>query len=144
MRMFFTRQGFLNVDYQAGFEHWAGERFKRGRPRLHGEVQLFRWLALNGGFGAGQAVFYDPVNPFQGWSRDFNVGTTLQPSGRLSQTLSYQRVVFERADTRAPVYDLDIVNARTTYQFTRAFALRAIAQHDSSRKRVLTDFLASY
>ena len=143
VRMFFTRQGFLNVDYQAGFEHWAGERFKRGRPRLHGEVQLFRWLALERRvWRRPGAVLYDPVNPFQGWSRDFNVGTTLQPSGRLSQTLSYQRVVFERADTRAPVYDLDIVNARTTYQFTRATRC-AIAQHDSSRKRVLTDFLAS-
>ena len=43
--------------------------------------------------------------------------------------------------TRERVYELDIVNTRTTYQFTRAFALRGIAQYDSSRKRVLTDFL---
>ena len=33
---------------------------------------------------------------------------------------------------------------RTTYQFTRAFSLRGIAQFDSSRFRVLGDFLSSY
>ncbi len=144
LRANFTRQGFLRVDYLAGFEHWAGQHFKRGRPRVIGEVQLYRWMSLEAFYGTGLAVFYDPEQPFQGWSREFSVGTTLQPSGRLSQNLKYQRVAFDRADTRVRVYDLDIVNSRTTYQFTRSFALRGIAQYDSSRKRVLTDFLSSY
>jgi hypothetical protein len=36
------------------------------------------------------------------------------------------------------------VNVRNTYQFTPQFLLRAIAQLDTSRRRVLGDFLASY
>ena len=39
---------------------------------------------------------------------------------------------------------MDIVNTKTTYQFTREFFLRGIVQYDSSRHRVLTDTLASY
>lgn len=39
---------------------------------------------------------------------------------------------------------MHIVNLRNTYQFNRQFLLRAIAQYDSSRERVLGDFLASY
>ena len=62
----------------------------------------------------------------------------------MSQALSYQRVEFDRASTGARVYDLDIVYSRTTYQFSRQFFVRAIAQFDSSRYRVLTDFLSSY
>jgi hypothetical protein len=69
---------------------------------------------------------------------------TLQPSGRLAQRIGYQRVAFDHAETRARIYTLDIINTRTTYQFTRALALRGIVQYDSSRKRVLTDFLGSY
>lgn len=42
------------------------------------------------------------------------------------------------------MYTVTVVNTRTTYQFTRAFSLRGIAQYDSSRARVLTDFLSSY
>jgi hypothetical protein len=143
-RINFSRQGFLRVDGLWGFEHWAGQRFKRGRPRAFGNVQLFRWLALDGGFSAGHAVFYDPTAPFQGRSIDYNAGMTLQPSGRLAQRIGYQRVSFDRAGTSERIYTLDIINTRTTYQFTRALAVRGIAQYDSSRKRVLTDFLGSY
>jgi hypothetical protein len=39
---------------------------------------------------------------------------------------------------------VDIVNTKTTYQFTREFFLRLIVQYDSSRSRVLTDSLLSY
>ena len=68
VRFNFTRQGFLRVDQSFGFEHWAGERFERGRPRAFGSVQLYRWLALNGNVSTGRAVFYDPIDPFQGRS----------------------------------------------------------------------------
>ena len=51
---------------------------------------------------------------------------------------------FRRADTRERVYDLDLVNTRTTFQFTKQFFLRGIVQYDSLRERVLTDLLASY
>ena len=42
------------------------------------------------------------------------------------------------------VYDVRVVNSKTTYQFTSRLAARGIVQYDSSRKRVLSDFLASY
>ena len=144
IRMAMTRQGNIRIDQMIGHEHWAGERFKRGRPRISGNMQVFRWLNVDAFFGRGHSIFYDPANPFQGRSVDFSGGVTLQPSGRLSQSIRYQRVAFDRADTGARVYTLDIVNTRTTYQFTRALAVRGIAQYDSSRKTVLTDFLGSY
>jgi hypothetical protein len=143
-RINFTRQGFLRADYMTGTERWAGRSFDRGRPRIFGNVQLFRWLALDAGFNSGRAIFYDPLAPFEGHSKEWNAEVTLQPNGRLSQTLEYRRVEFSRRSTGERVYDLDIVNAKTTYQFTRAFALRGLAQYDSSRDRVLTDFLSSY
>ena len=122
-----TRQGFLSVDYSTGFEHWAGQRFDRGRPRAFGEIQLYRWLSIDGGFSTGNAVFYDSDTPFQGHSTTFNVGATWQPNGRLSQSVRYDGVRFDRASTGERVYALDIVNTKTTYQFTRATAVRGIA-----------------
>ena len=68
----------------------------------------------------------------------------MQPSGRLSQELGVDRVNFNHASTGERVYSVTIVNTKTTYQFTRAFSIRGIAQYDSSRARVLTDFLSSY
>ena len=91
-----------------------------------------------------ETVFYDPEEPFQGKTNDVRAGVTLQPSGRFSQALNYRHVAFDRADNGERVYDLDIIYSRTTYQFSRQFFVRGIVQYDSSRYRVLTDFLASY
>jgi hypothetical protein len=53
-------------------------------------------------------------------------------------------VAFDQEATGDRVFTLDIVNAKTTYRFTRALSLRGIVQFDSSRETVLTDFLGSY
>lgn len=144
VRFNFTRQGFLRVDRSFGHEHWQATRFERGRWRAFGEVQLFRWIFLNGEVSAGKAVYYDLAEPFQGRSREFELGFTWQPNGQLSQKLTHNRVLFDRESTGARVFTLDIVNSKTTYQFTRALSTRALVQYDSSRHRVLTDFLGSY
>jgi hypothetical protein len=140
----FSRQGFLRVQRHGGFEHWQGERFESGGYNAFGFIQLFNWLALNGGIFSGRAVFYDLTDPFQGHQRSGSLGITFQPSGRLSQEIGFDHVDFDRASSGEDVYDVTVVNSKTTYQFTRAFSLRAIAQYDSSRARVLTDFLSSY
>jgi Domain of unknown function (DUF5916)/Carbohydrate family 9 binding domain-like len=144
VRFSFTRQGYLRIDRFDGFETWAGQRFDRGNWRTQGGVQLYRWLSLNGQHLMGAAVFYDPLEPFQGQIQDARLEVTLQPTGRFSQALNYRYVSFDREATGERVYDLDIIYSRTTYQFSRQFFLRGIVQYDSSRYRVLTDFLASY
>jgi hypothetical protein len=143
-RFNFTRLGFLRVDRSWGFEPWAGERFVRGTFRSWGNVQIFRWLKLDGRIEQGRAVYYDPVSPFAGQRRRLNGGVVLQPNGRFSESVSLDHVTFDRRSSGQQVYQVDIVNTKTTYQFTREFFLRAIVQYDSSRSRVLTDTLASY
>lgn len=144
VRMNFTRQGFLRIDRIMGHERWQGGRYPLSRPRIQGEVQLFRWMRLNGQAEWGAATFYDETAPFRGWSRSTSLDVSWQPTARLSQSIGYRRIDFRRADTRARVYDLDLVNTRTTFQFTKQFFLRGIAQYDSLRARVLADLLASY
>lgn len=144
VRMNFTRQGFLRLDVLDGHEHWLGEKYPISRPRIQGQVQLFRWMRLNGRTNWGTAVFYDPTDPFAGWSRSSGLDISWQPTPRMSQSVGYQRVDFRRDDTRARVYELDLVNTRTTFQFSKQFFLRGIVQYDSLRARVLTDMLASY
>jgi hypothetical protein len=144
IRARFARNGSIRADRFDGFETWAGQRFDRGRYRMFGNVQLYRWLSIDGQTSFGDAVYYDDVNPFQGSSNDNQIGFTLQPSGRFSQALSVRRIDFDRKSTGEDVYDVDIIYSRTTYQFSRQFFVRGILQYDSSQSRVLSDFLASY
>jgi hypothetical protein len=144
VRLFFTRQGFVRLDRITGHEPFAGRRFATNRWRMQSSVQLFRWLRVYTNANKGFATFYDPVAPYQGRSTDVSSGFTFQPSGRFSETIDFERVAFERESTGERVYTVHILNTKTAYQFTSHFFLRAIAQFDSSRSQVLTDFLSSY
>jgi hypothetical protein len=132
------------VDRSFGEEPWEGRQYRLGRSRVQGSVQLFRWLNLEGRLTSGHATYYDTVAPFQGRSTQASLGASFEPTPQFSQRISATFVSFDRADTGAPVYDVTIVNTRTVYQFSKYFFLRGILQFDSQRKRVLTDFLASY
>jgi hypothetical protein len=144
IRFNITRQGFLNFSHGRGHESWQGTKYRVGSDfNFFGNMQTLRWLNLSGNFRFGPAIFYDEIDPFQGESRSYNIETTVQPNQHLSQGLEYTNVRFTRPGG-ALVYDVDIVNAKTTYQFDKHFLVRFLAQYDSSEDRVLTDFLASY
>ena len=140
-----TRQGFLNFSHGRGHESWQGTKYKIGSDfNFFGNMQPLRWLSLFGSYGGGPAIFYDEIAPFQGRSRNYGVETTVQPNQHLSLNFEFNRSRFWRPGTGADVYAVNIVNARTTYQFDKHFLVRVLARYDSSLHRVLTDFLGSY
>jgi hypothetical protein len=144
VRFNFTRAGFLRLDYANGHETFAGRQFDIGRLMVDGNVQMTRWLNIGGSAQKGPAIFYDEQAPYQGYQRRAGVRVGLQPNSRLHSNTSYNFVTFNNRTTGEHVYRVHIVNTRQTYQFTPRFFIRAVAQFDSSRERVLTDFLASY
>src|SRR5262249_30391135 len=139
IRFNFTRQGFLQVATQRGHEAWIGRKFKTGSPtNVFGSVQAFRWLRLSGNFNRGWAIYYDPVNPFQGKSTGGGGGFTLQPNPHLQQDVDYSRVAFDRASDGQRVYTVHIINTESTYQFDKHLRVRLLEQFDSSRRQLLT------
>ena len=144
VRFNFTRAGYLRVDYGVGHETFAGRKFEIGRMMIDGGAQVTRWLNVGGGTQAGPAIFYDEESPYQGDRRSASLRVGLQPSARVNSNTSYSFVTFKNRATSENVYRVHVLNLRNTYQFTPRFFVRAVAQFDSSRKRVLADFLASY
>jgi hypothetical protein len=143
IRFNFTRQGNLRVDFGRGHETFAGRRFTTGRAHVSGGAQITRWLNVFAFMNDGPGIFYDAFEPFAGDATSRGVNLGLQPNANLSHNLSYNFVAFDRL-TGEQVFDVHVVNLRTTYQFTPRFLLRGIAQYDSARRRVLADLLASY
>jgi hypothetical protein len=143
IRFNFVRQGGLRLDVDRGHETFAGRRFRTGRLHADGRAQITRWLNVSGTLERSPAIYYDPVDPFGGNQTNRSFGIDWQPFARLAHNLSYDFVSFDRT-TGENVYRLHIVNLRNTYQFNARFFLRGIAQFDSSKRRVLGDFLASY
>jgi hypothetical protein len=145
VRFHFTRQGYLEASRSNGHEPWIGRRFDVGRDiHLNGNVQLLRWLELTGSVTRGPAIFYDPIDPFQGRLHEYTFGLTLQPDPHFSQKVDVDLVRFTRDATGARVFDVNIVNSKTTYQFSKHFLVRLLEQFDSSANQLLTDLLGSY
>ena len=145
LHMSFTRQGNFNIETSYGEEAWHGQQFKAyNKIFVFAGAQAFRWLNVFGGVGSGPSIYYDDINPFQGESTGTFFGLTFQPNQHLSESIEGNTQVFNRADTGARVYDVNVINSRTTYQFDKHFLVRALVQYDSDSQRVLTDFLASY
>jgi hypothetical protein len=108
------------------------------------EAQLTRWLRVSGRVSGGRSIFYDPTDPYLGRFRAQVAEINLQPSARFNQSVSFNRVAFDRASDGSRVYTVNVLNTRTTFQLDRRFSARVLAQYDSSQRRVLTDFLASW
>ena len=128
-RFNFTRQGFFEVAHGQGHEAWQGQRYDVGNHLfVFGRMQAFRWLEFYAGNGRGPAIYYDDEDPFQGRSLSVFGGFTLQPNQHLSEDVEVDTVRFDRQSTGARVYDVRIINSKTTYQFDKHFLVRYQAQ----------------
>ena len=145
LRLNVTRQGFFNFSHSRGHETWRATRYRIGRDfNTFGNMQAFRWLFVSANFSRGPAIFYGDTNHFQGRSQSASLGATIQANQHFSLGLDFFRTRFWRPSTGEQIYAINILNARTTYQFDKHFLVRVLGRYDSSLKRLLTDFLASY
>jgi uncharacterized protein DUF5916/cellulose/xylan binding protein with CBM9 domain len=143
-RMHFTRQGFLRIDTIRGEEPFRNRTYRTSNTRLQAEAQATRWLNFSSQYSFGNSIFYDEVDPYLGRNHAGTLEVTLQPSPRVNQKLSFNRVTFDRLGDASRVFTVNVLNTQTTFQLNRYIFFRGIAQYDSSRARVLTDLLASW
>lgn len=145
IRLSFTRQAAFEIATSRGEEAWQGRQFKIGSDVfLFAGGQVVRWLNIYGGGGIGPGLYYDDVDPFQGRSLFSFFGLTFQPNQHITQDIGGNVSWLDRDSTGERIYDVTVINAKTTYQFDKHFLVRFLAQYDSSSHRVLTDLLASY
>ncbi len=82
--------------------------------------------------------------PYQGFGNTAIANVTYQPSDKINAFVSATYSDFSRSSDEARVYDVAIMRARLTYQINKYLFFRGIVEHNDFRKRLLTDFLASF
>lgn len=127
-----------------GQECWAGHVFKRTLGQLSVSLQPFKWINLHSCYSFGDAIYYDPVDPFLGNRTQLHANFTLQPTKNLNLFAEHVISRFRRLGTGDKVYDQGIWRSRLTYQFNKNLFVRALAQYDTYKKKLLGDFLASF
>jgi len=144
LRLNTTRAGSLRLDVQRWREGWMGRYFHKTVYRIQGAAQATSWLNVGGSLRVADDIWYGSPTPYQGHVASASLDTVLQPTDELRLTVNLYRTRMTDPDTGAQVFDVRTTNTQLTYQFNRFFFLRAIARTDTFRRRMLTDYLASF
>ena len=124
-------------------EVFLGRRFQVGGFTLTGRSQITKRISLNLTFRTGQAIRYT-TDPFQGYGKRASVAAVYQPSENINFSLTWTYADLYRESTRERIYDYSITRGRLTYQVNQYLFFRAIAEYNSYRGELLSDFLASF
>lgn len=139
----FTSQGYVRFGSKTYQEYWVNQAFNGSYLMAEFGIRPVQWFYITAFARLGNSIYYDPINPFKGEGRTYVISTDIQPSEKLSFSLSYTRQEFDdKADQR--FYNLDVANLKAAYQFNENLFLRGIIQYDSYNKVILTDLLASF
>jgi len=111
---------------------------------INGQLLLISWLPLGFYFQTGDNIFYDPDDPFLGYSNIYGIGVTIKPSKRLRIGLDYTKQTFWEKRGGDQVYDFNVVRTRTSYQISKTLSIRAIVDYNHFYKEIYGNFLFSY
>jgi hypothetical protein len=140
----FFRWGILRMSYQNEKEAWLGQLFNKNYFYSWGNIQLLKWLFVEGEYQYGDKIYYDVQEPFLGSGHYFNFKFILQPNIRTAVNFDFIHDDLYRKTDHQRFYSVDILNLQVNYQFNRYFFIRGALRYDSFQDKLLTDFLASF
>jgi len=111
--------------------------------RAHSSILRYKQFFFRLSYRRGKAIRF-AADPFQGRGSSASANVIYQPSDKLNANLTLTYSDLFRDTNSEKIFAVTILRSRLTYQLNRYLFLRAIAEHNDFRKRLLTDFLASF
>ncbi len=140
----FTEFSQLNVEVRRSMERYGGIDFNKTGLELSAQSNLIGWLPFGFVLATGDSVFYDPDDPFLGYSNVYGLFLTLKPSNRLRINTEFTKQTFWEDWGGEEIYDYNVLRNRITYQLTRTLSVRAIVDYNHFSKALYGSFLFSY
>ena len=139
----FARSVRVTANVDRVMERFREINFRKTRYSVSGSVNTSRKVAFDVGFNGGDEIRFSD-NPFLGRSTGLNLSVTLRPTSRLQSEVSLDTTQFRDVRTDSEVFDIKIVHAVTTYQFTDRLLVRNILDHDTFDQTLFGSILATY
>ncbi|MYD71360.1 MAG: hypothetical protein F4W89_11550 [Acidobacteria bacterium] len=137
-----------SVSANRDMERYLGVNFDKVSYRAFGRVSTSSRFSIGGFYQYGDEVRYQE-NPFLGHGGSGGMFLTLRPVPRFQSQININssRLFDPRIDPRNDdplIFDVTIVRALSTYQFTDRLALRNIAEFNTLQKTAGLNLLVSY
>jgi hypothetical protein len=140
----FTEFTQMFVTYRNDMERYAGVDFHKNTLSIEGQNNLIEWMPFGLFFQTGSSIYYDPEDPFLGWSNIYGIFVELKPNKRLRLGVEFTKQTFLEKRGRDLIFDYNVIRARTTYQFSKSLSLRAIVDYNHFYKEIYGSFLVSF
>ncbi len=140
----FTQWSRLNISYKNYMERYGGINFNKKVFTLNGNTNLIGWLPFGFFFRTEDSIYYDPNDPFLGWSNTYGLFINFKPSKRLQMGLDFSKNIFWEKRGGKQLWDYSVVRQRTTYQISKTLSLRTIVDYNHFYKEIYGSFLISY
>ena len=133
-----------SVSVSRDMERYLGVNFDKIGYRAFGRVSASRRYSIGGFYRYGDEVRYQE-NPFLGRGGSGGMFVTLRPASRFQSqiNLNTSRLIDPRNDDEL-VFEVTIVRALNTYQFTDRLALRNIVEFNTLQRTAGLNLLMSY
>ena len=146
-----------SFDLDQDMERYGGFDFEKRRYRMFGNVSTSRVLSFGTGFDWGDEVYFDQANPFLGRESGFRTFINFRPVSRFATNVNITTSRFSdprrlfvpglnegERDEDGEIFNVNILRALNTYQFTDRLLLRNITEFNTYDKTVGLNFLATY
>jgi hypothetical protein len=142
----FQQQTYLETRIAHVDERWLSRVYDRWRYILTVSNSLWRPLAVEGSVTLEDGIYYAPSDSesFLGWQETYDFKATVRPSPRLTSEVTATRSRLSNERGGDEVYDLWLLGAKTTYQFTRRLFMRLYPQYDTDADHLDADALLAY
>ena len=139
----FQRNVSLNATVDRNLERYRGVDFHKARVSLSGTVLTNRKVLLRADANFGDEIRVI-ATPFLGRTMVFNATVTLRPTARFQSLVTLQTTRFRDVRVDKVDFDVKIVRALSTYQFTPRLLIRNIAEFNTLNKTCGLNILGTY
>ena len=147
------KQGSLNLQFRKNItlsglvdrnmERYRGVNFDKTRYSVSGTIYTNRKILVKADANIGDEIRFVP-SPYLGHTSVFNATVTLRPSSRFQSLVTLNTTRFTDVRTDVVDFDVKIIRALTTYQFTPRLLVRNIVEANSLNKTAGLNLLVTY
>ena len=147
----------VNASLSRDLERFEEIDFRKTRGRLGGNVNTLRIFSFGGGFNWGDEVYFDEANPFLGQGKSLFMFINFRPVSRFQSQININTSRFTdnlglfvpgvnegEVDETGEVFDVKIIRALSTYQFSDRLLFRNIAEVNTFDQTLGLNFLLTY
>jgi hypothetical protein len=139
----FVKNITLTASVDRDMERFRETNFDKTRYSVSGTVFTNRKILVRADANFGDQIRF-VAQPFLGHTSRFNATVTLRPSSRFQSHVTLNATRFTGPGAGTQDFDVKIIRALTTYQFTPRLLLRNILEANTLNKTVGVNLLATY